>query len=95
VGQRKPGFNLSNNSFRFLVYLPHSLNGGGSGFNVGKCSRGSPTIFRIIQNFSGSSPITGRTLSATGLYFFLVAALASWTSCFASANRVSALEVDS
>ena len=29
----------------------------------------------MILNHSGSSPITGRTLSATGLYFFLVARL--------------------
>lgn len=27
-------------------------------------------IFRMILYFSGSSPITGLTLSATGLYFF-------------------------
>ena len=32
-------------------------------------------MFRMILNRSGSSPITGRTLSATGLYFFLVARL--------------------
>ena len=34
-------------------------------------------IFRTILNLSGSSPTTGLTLSATGLYFFLVTAKVS------------------
>ena len=42
------------------------------GFSTGNCASGSPIIFRMILNRLGSSPTTGRTLRATGLYFFLV-----------------------
>jgi hypothetical protein len=37
-------------------------------------------MFLTILNLSGSSPITGLTLSATGLYFFLVERLMEGTS---------------
>ena len=40
------------------------------GVRVGKCSSGSPIMFRTIRNLSGNSPITGRTFNATGLYLF-------------------------
>ena len=53
------------------------MNGGGCGFRVGNFSSGSPVIFHTILNLSGSSPTTGLTLSATGLYFFLVTAKVS------------------
>ena len=47
------------------------MNGGGLGDSVGSFSSGSPRILRIIRNLSGSSLVIGRTLSATGLYFFV------------------------
>lgn len=50
------------------------MNRGGSVGNTGKSLRGSPMMFLMILNLSGSSPITGLTLRCTGLYFFLAAA---------------------
>ena len=38
---------------------------------------GSPTMFLIILNLSGNSPMIGFTFSATGLYFFFVGFLAA------------------
>jgi hypothetical protein len=42
------------------------------GMNIGRSSSGLPMILCLMQNFSGSSSITGQTFLATGLYFFLV-----------------------
>jgi hypothetical protein len=61
------------------VYRPVGANGGGLVGNIGRSFNGSPLIVLMILNLLGSSPITGFTLSATGLYFFFVA------------NRVSAV----
>jgi hypothetical protein len=47
------------------------MNGGGRGLRTGRSASGSPMIFHRIRNFSGSSPMMGRTFFATGLYFFL------------------------
>ena len=47
------------------------MNRGGSVGSTGKSLRGSPMMFLMIRNLSGSSPITGLTLRCTGLYFFL------------------------
>ena len=52
------------------VYRPQGVNSGGFGERVGKCSKGSPIILRIILNLPGSSPTIGLTFTATGLYFF-------------------------
>jgi hypothetical protein len=49
------------------------VNGGGFVGSIGRFCSGSPVIRQIIRNLSGNSPITGLTLRATGLYFFLVA----------------------
>ena len=49
----------------------------GLGSKIGKFASGSPVMFLIIRNLSGSSPMIGLTLSATGLYFFLVFFLAA------------------
>jgi hypothetical protein len=38
---------------------------------MGRFASGSPIMFLMIRYLSGSSPITGLTFSATGLYFFL------------------------
>src|ERR1700678_163699 len=73
AGSRKPGLSLSNKSFRSSVYRPVGVNGGGFVGSIGKFCSGSPVIRRTIRNLSGNSPITGLTLRATGLYFFLVA----------------------
>ena len=72
AGHKKPSLALSNKSLRSCVYWPHGVNFGGFGLSVGKCSRGSPLMFLMILNFSANSPNTGLTLSATGLYFFVV-----------------------
>ena len=37
---------------------------------MGRAASGSPIIFLMMRYLSGNSPITGLTLSATGLYFF-------------------------
>lgn len=41
---------------------------------MGIVERGSPIMLRRMRNLSGRLARTGRVLSATGLYFFLVAA---------------------
>lgn len=67
-------------------------------------SKGSPFISLIIRNLSGSSPIIGLTLRATGLYFFLAGFFAAvaidvnvgavseakdgWSECPSSGNGV-------
>jgi hypothetical protein len=61
---------LSKMTCRSAVYRPVGAKGIGCGLRVGKVSRGSPFISLMIRNCSGSSPITGLTLRATGLYFF-------------------------
>src|SRR5271154_2910546 len=71
AGSRNPGFSLSNRSLRSCVYRPVGKNEGGCVGRVGKVLSGSPIILRIIWNLSGSSPMTGFILRATGLYFFL------------------------
>lgn len=54
------------------MYLPQGLYTGGLGSKIGNSASGSPMMLRMIRNLSGSSPTTGLTLSATGLYFFFV-----------------------
>ena len=56
-------------SLRSLVYLPVGAKGGGLVESDGMSLRGSPLMFWVIRNWLGSSVSTGRTLSATGLYF--------------------------
>jgi hypothetical protein len=48
-----------------------------------------------MRNFFGSSPITGRTFLATGLYFFLEdrKILAEWSRCFWVLIRPFLIEV--
>ena len=54
------------------MYRPVGLNVGGLVGKIGKSLSGSPIIHRMIRNLSGNVPMCGLTLSATGLYFFLV-----------------------
>ena len=62
---------LSNRSLRSWVYRPLGKKGGGHVGRLGKCSKGLPMMLRMIRNLSGSSPMKGLILRATGLYFFL------------------------
>ena len=71
-GHRKsPWWTLSIASIHSVVYLPFGSKSGGFGFNSGIPANGSPVIFLTILNCSGKVPITGFTLSATGLYFLV------------------------
>jgi hypothetical protein len=54
------------------LYRGDGTNVGGWGFSFGMFSSGLPMIFRMIRKRFGKSVMTGRTLSATGLYFFFV-----------------------
>jgi len=67
--KKSPWF-LSTLSRLSNVYLPVGVNGGGVGFRVRMPCNGSPLMWWWMRYCSGSSVITGLTLSATGFYFF-------------------------
>jgi len=69
--KKSPWF-LSISSHLSNVYLPVGVNLGGVGFRVRMPCNGSPIMWQWIRYHSGSSAITGLTLSATSLYFFFV-----------------------
>ena len=62
---------LSNSSLHSWVYRPFGEKGGGRVGRLGKPFKGSPMMLQMIRNLSGSSPMKGLILRATGLYFFL------------------------
>ena len=45
---------------------------------MGRSCSGLPMMLRMILNLSGSVPMNGLTLRATGLYFFLVERWIGW-----------------
>ena len=53
------------------MYRPVGKNDGGCVGRIGNSLSGSPMMFLMILNLSGSSLITGLIFRATGLYFFL------------------------
>src|SRR5271170_2315877 len=70
AGHRKlPGWARSIISRLSAVYRPVGTKGGGFGESVGMSAKGSPTMLRTMRNLLGKSVITGRVLSAMGLYF--------------------------
>ena len=55
---------------RSSVYRPTGSKGAGRVGSCGSRSSGSPVMFLTMRYRSGSCVATGRTLRATGLYFF-------------------------
>ncbi len=56
---------------RSSVYRPIGSKGAGRVGSRGSRSSGSPIMFRTMRYRSGSCVAIGRTLRATGLYFFV------------------------
>src|SRR6266566_2644287 len=67
--RKSPGCTWSMTSLCFSVYWPVGVYAGGQVGNTDISSRGLPLTLQVMRNLLGSSILTDRILSVTGLYF--------------------------